>query len=178
MSRKLFAWWFAGVTVFSSLLVSAGTPDSKSGTKTPAPAKVPEPSIYWWYKNETPYVGKEINRISVNVGEEIPVCVQALDSNGRDIGVCPVEFKADNTILSLSALPGKCNAVKIKGLKNSEVSLIAVFQGDKGKKIEAVLKGSVGSPVAPQQKAEPAKPATPPAKPQAGKPAPAPKHKP
>jgi hypothetical protein len=158
MTRKWFGWRLGCILVFAVTLISAAKPPASGGQKeTPTP-NFGDPAIYWWYKNDTPYVGKEINKIAINVGEEIPVCVQALDANARDIGVCPVEWKADNTVLTITPIAGKCNAVKIKGLKNAEASLIAVFVGSKKQKIEAALKGYVGPPPAQPQSSPKASP--------------------
>ena len=146
MARKWFGWRLGCILVFSVMLISAGKPPAKGGQKEPPAPNFGDPSIYWWYKNDSPYFGKEINKISINIGEEIPVAIQALDSNARDIGVCPAQWKADNAVLAITPIAGKCNAVKVKGLKAAEnISLTAVYKGAKGNDIEAVLKGNVGA---------------------------------
>lgn len=163
MERKWFGWAMGGLMLFSAMLVSAAAP-KKEAPKT-APAKIGDPSSYWWYKNEVPYLGKEINKLAVGLNEEVPLCIQALDSNGRDTGVCPVEWKSDNATLAITPIPNKCNAVKIKGLKASDKAYVTVvYKGAKGNKIEATLKGNVG-PVSQPPQNSPAptpKPAPPP----------------
>jgi len=145
MASRWFGWKAGCLFFLALLLMSAGNPDAKNAPKE-QPRKVGDPAIYWWYKSEAFYVGKEINKLSININEEFPVSIQALDSNGLDTATCPKEWKSDKAVLAITPIENRCNAVKVKGLKAAEnISLTVVYKGAKGNDIEAVLKGSVGA---------------------------------
>jgi len=167
MGTRKFGLKILLAMLFATLIISACTPPKQQpapeqkapSAKAPsAPAYKPlgDPFKFIFYKNDSPYAGKEIWSLSLGVGEEIPVSIQALDTNRRDTGACPVNWTTDKTIVAVTPIPGKCNAVKIKGLKAANnASLIAVFKGAKGNLIEAPLNGSVGKSAAQPKSAQP-----------------------
>jgi hypothetical protein len=145
--------------LLAALLVAAGASAQKMEPKPKLPPETRppgEPFKFFFYKNDVPYAGKEIWKLSLAVGQEMPVCVQALDIDGRDTGACPTGWKAEEKIVSVIPVPGKCNAVIIKGLKPSDTAaLIVLYMGAKNNIIEASLKGSITKRAPPAKSAAP-----------------------
>jgi hypothetical protein len=148
--------------VLLPLLISAGTRAAEEKNPPPAnttePAKPGDPVKFYWYKNPAPYIGKEVWTLELMVGEEVPISVQALNTAGKDLSVCPGDWQYDGAVLQVAKIQDSCKGIMVKGLRASDkVILTAVYKGAKGNSIEASLKVRVGakSPAA-QSKPAPA----------------------
>ena len=110
--------------------------------KTSQPTGPGEPAIFIFYAIEQPTAGKELKTLDLNVGQETPISVQALDSKGLDTGACPVEWIPSGT-LSVKPIEGKCKAALVKAMKAGDAKLTMVYKGAKGDKIEIAIKGAI-----------------------------------
>ena len=138
----LMALLLISAAACSKKSVPAKTAPAKPVTGQPAPApKVGEPARLFFYKSELYETGKEIWKIQLGVGEEMPLSVQALDMNGYETFACPVDWKYDNTVLQVTPSKSRCQTIKLKGLKASEnATLTLVYKGATGNMIENALK--------------------------------------
>jgi hypothetical protein len=149
-----------GAALLAVLLISAAAPTKKPEPAKPAPAaapKVGDPARFFFYKSELYETGKELWKIQLGVGEEIPFSVQALDANGYETYSCPVDWKYDKTVLQVTKSASRCQTIKLKGLKASEnATLTLVYKGAKGNMIEMPVKGAVGKSAPAPTTAKPA----------------------
>jgi len=152
-----------GAALMALMLISAAAPTKKPEPAKPAPTKpapppkVGDPARFFFYKSELYETGKELWKIQLGVGEEIPFSVQALDANGFETYSCPVDWKYDKTILQVTKSPTRCQTIKLKGLKASDnATLTLVYKGAKGNMIEMPVKGAVGKSAPAPTPAKPA----------------------